>query len=86
LVAKVLNNIGCTWKQLGNNGEAIMAFEESIRLQKNALTSYLSGDEASQLSLSIASSLSNVCTVKLSLGLVHEALSALREAFQVFTF
>lgn len=81
-IAKVLNNIGCTWKQLQNNGEALVAFEEAVQLQKWALQE--ASDEAmNRLSLSIASSLANICTVKLSLGLFDEALLALQEAYQV---
>ena len=81
-VAKVLNNIGCTWKQLQNNGEALVAFEEAVQLQKRALED--APDAAvNDLSMSIASSLANICTVKLSLQLFDESLVALEEAFQV---
>ena len=84
-VAKVLNNIGCTWKQLKNNGEAILAFEEAVQIQKNALEG--APDAAvNGLSMSIASSLANLCTVKLSLDLYDESLVALEEAFQVCWF
>jgi len=88
-VAKILNNMGCTFKQLRTNGEAILAFEEGLAIQRDALKSISCSDSAPhsdafhKLSLSIAASLSNICTVKLSLGLIDEALDALQEAFKV---
>lgn len=84
-VAKVLNNIGATLKQLQMNSEAIMAFEECLQLQKEALASIAptNGDGMNQLSLSVASTLSNISTVKLSLGLIEEAQISLYEAYEV---
>lgn len=89
-VAKVLNNIGCTQKQLSNSYEAIRAFEEALKIQKQVLASVSLNQRDPeckkafhQLSLEVASSLSNICTVKLSRKCFAEALRALEEALEV---
>jgi tetratricopeptide (TPR) repeat protein len=90
-IAKLLNNIACTLKAMGRLGDALSVFGEGLQMQRNILASMPSTNDdvhvmngaRNQLALSIASTLTNVCTVKLSLRHIDGALEALDEAYQV---
>ena len=82
-LAKLINNIACTLKELGDARGALKAFEEALDIQRSTMHLTQSEPMFDQVLLSIFSSLSNICTVRLSLGMIEEAYDALKEALFV---
>jgi tetratricopeptide (TPR) repeat protein len=74
-VAKILNNIGCALYELKELEVAKVAFEEALAVQRHNLreTQSDSPEFSDQSLLSIASTLSNLGSIKLYWGQHHEA-------------
>ena len=83
-VAKILNNIGCSLFELNELEVAMVAFEEALDIQRNLLRNPIDGCPVSESSLlSIASTQSNIASIKLYSGHFDEALVDLEEALLV---
>jgi tetratricopeptide (TPR) repeat protein len=80
-VAKILNNIGCALYELNELEVAKVAFEEALAVQRYNLRETQSDSPAfsDQSLLSIASTLSNLGSIKLYWGQHHEAAIDLEE-------
>jgi tetratricopeptide (TPR) repeat protein len=74
-VAKILNNIGCALYELNELEVAKVAFEEALSVQRDNLreTQCDSPQFSDQSLLSIASTLSNLGSIKLYWGMHHDA-------------
>ncbi|CAB9515980.1 Hydra magnipapillata [Seminavis robusta] len=89
-LAKVLNNVACSLKAMGRLDDAMVILNDAVQLQRRLLASIARGDNevcqtttVDQLSLSMFSTLSNICSVKISLGRFDEALDSLEEAYDI---
>ena len=84
-VAKILNNIGCALYELNELEVAKVAFEEALAIQRDLLKGVNSGNLSSSENqlLSIASTQSNIASIKLYHGKFDEALVDLEEALLV---
>lgn len=84
-VAKILNNIGCSLFELNELQVAQVAFEEALDIQRSLLRKpTLEGGPISQrLLLSIASTQSNIASIKLYCGAYQDACVDLEEALLI---
>jgi tetratricopeptide (TPR) repeat protein len=83
-VAKILNNIGCSLFELDELEVAMVAFEEALDIQRNLLRYPADEHPVSESSLlSIASTQSNIASIKLYCGNFDEALVDLEEALLI---
>lgn len=83
-VAKILNNIGCSLFELNELEVAMVAFEEALDIQRNLLRNPIDGCPVTESSLlSIASTQSNIASIKLYCGHFDEALIDLEEALLI---
>jgi len=85
-VAKILNNIGCSLFELDELDVAKVAFEEALEIQRNLLRTLppTSEEGLSENSLlSIASTQSNIASIKLFCGQYDEACVGLEEALLI---
>jgi len=83
-VAKILNNIGCSLFELDELEVAMVAFEEALDIQRNLLRYPVDEHPVSESSLlSIASTQSNIASIKLYCGQFDEALVDLEEALLI---
>jgi tetratricopeptide (TPR) repeat protein len=84
-VGKILNNIGCALYELNELEVAKVAFEEALTVQREALrvTQSESPVFSDQSLLSIASTLSNLGSIKLYWGLHHDAAINLEEVLLI---
>jgi tetratricopeptide (TPR) repeat protein len=83
-VAKILNNIGCSLFELDELEVAMVAFEEALDIQRNLLRYPVEEHPVSESSLlSIASTQSNIASIKLYCGQFDEALVDLEEALLI---
>jgi len=85
-VAKLLNNIGCALYELNELDVAKVAFEEALEIQRSTLREVPVQDldePSNQVLLSIASTLSNIGSIKLYWGLSAEAFIDLEESLLI---
>jgi tetratricopeptide (TPR) repeat protein len=85
-VAKLLNNIGCALYELNELEVAEVAFEEALDIQRSTLREVPVQDleePTNQILLSIASTLSNIGSIKLYWGQNGEASIDLEEALLI---
>lgn len=84
-VAKVLNNIGCALYELNEMEVAKVAFDEALEIQRSNLRDIPTGssDISNLALLSIASTLSNIGSVKLNSRSFDEASTVLKEALVI---
>ena len=84
-VAKILNNIGCSLFELDELEVAKVAFEEALEIQRNLLRNMKESEEGLSESslLSIASTQSNIASIKLYCGQYDEACVGLEEALLI---
>lgn len=84
-VAKILNNIGCSLFELDELEVAKVAFEEALDIQRNLLRHPPSdsGPISESSLLSIASTQSNIASIKLYCGQFDEAILDLEEALLI---
>lgn len=84
-VGKILNNIGCSLFELDELDVAIVAFEEALDIQRNLLRHppSASGPVSESSLLSIASTQSNIASIKLYRGQFDEAIVDLEEALLI---
>lgn len=84
-VAKILNNIGCSLFELDELEVAKVAFEEALDIQRNLLRHPPSASAPVSESslLSIASTQSNIASIKLYCGQFDEAIVDLEEALLI---
>ena len=85
-VAKLLNNIGCALYELNELEVAKVAFEEALDIQRSTLREVPTQDldePANQILLSIASTLSNIGSIKLYWGQNGDASIDLEEALLI---
>jgi tetratricopeptide (TPR) repeat protein len=86
-VAKVLNNIGCALYELDELEVARVAFEEALDIQRHLLrTNAASGTKETNHNatlLSIASTQSNIASIKLYFGAFETAVLDLEEALEI---
>lgn len=84
-VAKILNNIGCSLFELNELQVAQVAFEEALDIQRSLLRKpTLEGGPISQKALlSIASTQSNIASIKLYCGEYQDACVDLEEALLI---
>jgi len=84
-VAKILNNIGCSLFELEELEVAKVAFEEALEIQRNLLRNMKESEEGLSESslLSIASTQSNIASIKLFCGQYDEACIGLEEALLI---
>lgn len=84
-VAKILNNIGCSLFELDELEVAKVAFEEALEIQRNLLRNMKESEEGLSESslLSIASTQSNIASIKLYCGQYDEACIGLEEALLI---
>jgi tetratricopeptide (TPR) repeat protein len=83
-VAKILNNIGCSLFELNELEVAMVAFEEALDIQRTLLRYPVDEHPVSESSLlSIASTQSNIASIKLFCGQFDEALVDLEEALLI---
>jgi tetratricopeptide (TPR) repeat protein len=83
-VAKVLNNIGCSLFELNELEVAMVAFEEALDIQRNLLRYPMNSGPVSESSLlSIASTQSNIASIKLYCGHFDDAMVDLEEALLI---
>lgn len=85
-VAKLLNNIGCALYELNELEVAKVAFEEALDIQRSTLREVPLEEleePANQILLSIASTLSNIGSIKLYWGQNGEASIDLEEALLI---
>lgn len=84
-VAKILNNMGCALYEMDELGVAQVAFEEALSLQRSLLRTLQS--ESSEVPkgqlLGIASTQSNLASIKLIHGQLEEAMVDLEEALLI---
>lgn len=77
-IAKVMNNIGCVNFERGNFKEAKRAFEDAVKLQKNALGETVSDHTASKPGVL------TMATTMCNMGYVHLKLAEWTEAAKIF--
>ena len=85
-VAKLLNNIGCALYELNELAVAKVAFEEALGIQRSTLREIPTQDleePPNQILLSIASTLSNIGSIKLYWGQHGDASIDLEEALLI---
>lgn len=84
-VAKILNNIGCALYELNELDVSRVAFEEALNIQRQNLRDLPveSMDVSNHSLLSIASTLSNIGSIKLYMGMYDEASVDLEEALLI---
>lgn len=85
-VAKLLNNIGCALYELNELEVAKLAFEEALGIQRSTLREVPTQDleePPNQILLSIASTLSNIGSIKLYWGQHGDASIDLEEALLI---
>jgi Tetratricopeptide repeat len=82
-VAKILNNIGCSLFELDELEVAKVAFEEALDIQRNLLRNPPSEIVSEKLMLSIASTQSNIASIKLYCGQFDAACVDLEEALLI---
>lgn len=85
-IAKLLNNIGCALYELNELEIAKVAFEEALEVQRSTLREIPTQDleePPNQILLSIASTLSNIGSIKLFWGHTREASVDLEESLLI---